>query len=165
MQRSLEFQITIDQPVPIVYAHLADPANFLGLQPLLTSMSSIQEAIVDRRRVCRYETVETFRLGSIPLLHNRIQVETTLTEVDRRIDTRVRSFPNIALQVSYDFVAEGQNTLLTERMEITVARWLAGFVVRQATQAQQQTLANLKARLEADHRPPTNTETAANGIV
>jgi ligand-binding SRPBCC domain-containing protein len=151
MQRSFELKITIDRPVPVVYAHLANPTNFLGLQPLLTSMSPIQETIVDGRRVCRYETVEAFRVGGIPLLRNRIQVETTLTEVDRRIDTRVRSFPNIALQVYYDFVAEGQRTLLAERMEITVARWLAGYVVRQAMQVQQQTLANLKARLEADH--------------
>jgi hypothetical protein len=149
MQRTLEFATVIDRPVSLVYAHLANPANLLGLQPLLTSMSPIRETTIDGCRAFTYETVETFRLCGIPLIHNRIQVQTILTTPDQRMDSHVRSAPNLTLAVSYDFAAKDRRTWLTERMTITVAWWLMGFVVQQATRVQQQTLANLKARPKA----------------
>jgi hypothetical protein len=66
-QQSFSRTIQIEQPVPVVYAHLANPLNLIGLQPLLT--------------------------------------------------------------------------------------WLLGWVIKQATNVQQQTLANLKSRLEAANTP------------
>jgi hypothetical protein len=147
-QRSFSLTIQIDRPVPIVYAHLANPANLLGLQPLLTQMSPIQETIENQQRVYRYETIETFRVAGIPLLHNRIRVQTVLTEENLQMVSVVHSAPRLKLHVVYDFQPCGEGTILTESMRITGHPWLLSWVVAQATSVQQRTLANLKARLE-----------------
>ena len=42
MIQTLQFTIHIARSVPDVYAHLANPHNFIGLQPLLIEMSPIQ---------------------------------------------------------------------------------------------------------------------------
>jgi len=148
MQHKLEFTVHIRRPVSVVYSHLADPTNFIGLQPLLTSISSVQETSVNNKRGYQYETVETFRIGSIPVLNNRIHVQTVLTEPDQQIDTVVQSNPNIRLDVRYQFTALGDDTHLIEQMLISVPAWVSNYVVRTARQVQEQTLANLKHRLE-----------------
>jgi hypothetical protein len=150
MQHKLEFTVHIRRPVSVVYCHLAQPTNLIGLQPLLSSISSVQEIQVDHRYGYQYETVETFRIGAIPVLNNRIHVQTVLTEPDRQIDSIVYSKPNIRLDVRYQFTSLGAETDLVEQMLISVPAWVSHYVVRTAQQVQQQTLANLKHRLEAD---------------
>jgi len=150
MQHKLEFTVHIRRPVSVVYSHLGDPTNFIGLQPLLTSISSVQETFVNNKRGYKYETVETFRIGSIPVLNNRIHVQTILTEPDQQIDTVVQSNPNIRLDVRYKFTALGEDTHLIEQMLISVPAWVSNYVVNTARQVQEQTLANLKHRLETD---------------
>ncbi|MCL4529645.1 MAG: hypothetical protein M1282_09535 [Chloroflexi bacterium] len=93
MQHKLEFTVQIQRPVSVVYAHLAQPRNFIGLQPLLSSISSVEEFSINNKRGCKYETVEDFRVGSIPVFHNRIHVQTVLTEPDQQIDSIVYSKP------------------------------------------------------------------------
>jgi hypothetical protein len=148
MQHTLEFIVHIRRPVSVVYDHLAQPANFIGLQPLLTSISPVEEIQVEGKRGCCYETVETFRIGSLSVLHNRIRVQTVLTEPDVQIDSMVRSQPGIRLDVRYRFISRGEGTDLAEQMRITTPAWVGGYVVRTARQVQEQTLANLKHRLE-----------------
>ena len=150
MQHKLEFTVDIRRPVSVVYDHLADPTNFIGLQPLLTSISSVQEILVNNKRGHKYETVETFRIGSIPVLNNRIRVQTVLTEPDQKIDSVVLSKPNIRLDVHYQFTSLDEETNLIEQMLISVPAWVSNYVVRTARQVQEQTLANLKRRLETD---------------
>ncbi len=153
MQHTLEFTVHIRRPVAVVYDHLAQPANFTGLQPLLTSISTVQEIQVDGRRGCQYETVETFRIGSFPVLHNLIRVQTVLTEPDVQIDSVVHSKPNIRLDVRYRFTSIGVETGLVEKMLILAPAWVSGYVIRTAQQAQEQTLTNLKQRLENGFLP------------
>jgi hypothetical protein len=148
MQHDLEFTVHIRRPVAAVYAHLAQPTNFIGLQPLLSSISSVQEFSIDNKRGYKYETVETFRIGPIPILHNRIGVQTVLTEPEQQIDSVVQSMPNIRLDVHYQFTSLGDETSLVEQMRISVPAWLSNYVLRTARQVQEQTLANLKRRLE-----------------
>ena len=150
MQHTLEFTVHIRRPVPVVYNHLAQPANFIGLQPLLSSISSVQEICVKNKHGYKYETVETFRIGSIPVFNNRIRVQTVLTEPDRQIDSVVHSKPNIRLDVHYLFTFQDDETNLVEQMLISVPAWVSNYVVRTARQVQEQTLANLKRRLETD---------------
>jgi hypothetical protein len=150
MQRTLAFPVHIRRPVSLVYRHLAQPESFIGLQPLLTSISSIQEIRIDGKCGYHYETVETFRIGSLPVLQNRIHVQTVLTGPDRQIDSVVHSWPNIRLDVHYQFTALGEETDLVEQMLISAPAWVAPYVVRTARRVQEQTLANLKHRLETD---------------
>ena len=150
MQHKLEFAIHIRRPVSVVYSHLANPTNFIGLQPLLSSISSVQEIHVNNNRGYEYETVETFRIGSIPVFNNRIHVQTVLTHPDQQIDSVVYSKPNIRLDVHYEFTSLGEETNLIEQMFITVPAWVSSYVIGTARQVQEQTLANLKQRLESN---------------
>jgi|WetSurMetagenome_2_1015567.scaffolds.fasta_scaffold807481_1 hypothetical protein len=153
MQHKLEFTVHIRRPVSVVYDHLAQPENFIGLQPLLSSLSSVQEMEINNKRGYRYGTVETFRIGPIPVLNNRIRVQTVLTEPDRQIDTVVQSKPHIRLDVQYQFTPLGDETHLVEKMLISVPAWVGGYVVRTARRVQEQTLANLKHWLETEELP------------
>jgi hypothetical protein len=150
MQHKLEFTVHVLRPVFVVYDHLAQPENFIGLQPLLSSISSVQEMVINNKRGYRYETVETFRMGPLPVLNNRICVQTVLTEPGRQLDTVVLSRPHIRLDVHYKFTSLSDETKLVEKMLISVPAWLSGYVVRTARRVQEQTLANLKHRLETE---------------
>lgn len=149
MKRTLEFSIEICRPVAVVYAHFAHPPHLLGLQPLLTWMSPIHATRSDRYQVLSYETVETFRLWGLPIHNNRIQVHTIVSDTQTMLVSYVRSKPDLMLAVYYDFQPFEHGTRLAEHMTIGGPAWLMDFIVGQATQAQQHTLANLKARLEA----------------
>ncbi len=149
MKRTLEFSITIARPVTEVYEHLAQPRNFLGLQPLLIEMSPVRESVEADRVVRTYETVEAFRLFGRIVYRNRIKVRSTLTEPPARLDTLVHSPGGVILNVEYQFAVEGAGTRLIEIMHIDMPALLASFVVSQATQAQRAVLARLKARLES----------------
>ena len=148
MIRTLSFTTYIARSVPDVYEHLANPQNFIGLQPLLIEMSPVQSAMINGATVQSYETVEAFRLGGHVVYRNRIRVETTLTKPNEQMDSRVRSPGGVTLHVRYTFTAYNGSTQLAEVMDIHMSRLVAGFVVRQATQAQTAVMARLKARLE-----------------
>ena len=120
---------------------------FFSLQPLLTLISSVQGIYVRDKRGYQYETVKTFRMGSIPMFNNRIRVQTTLAERDQQIDSVVHSQPNIRLDVGYQFTAINDEPELVERMQISVPVLLSGSNRTTGTAA---TLANLKDRLEND---------------
>ena len=151
MMRTLHFTTHIARPVAEVYTHLANPQNFIGLQPLLIEMSPAQTVIENDLPVQSYETVEAFRIGGRIVYRNRIRVKTTLTKTNERIDTLVHSPGGVTLQVQYLFTPEDETrgTCLTEIMDIHMPRLMAGFVVKQATQAQTAVMERLKTRLEA----------------
>ena len=145
---TLPFEIEINHPVTDVFAHLSNPRNFLGLQPLLIDMSEIIEATEDGALVRRYVTTEEFRfLGFIRYL-NHIAVTLRLTDPPARMDAHVDSPGNVTLDVEYHFSARGGGTHLREIVHIQSPRWAARFVNNEATKAQQETLSRLKARLE-----------------
>lgn len=149
MPDTLEFNVQINRPVAMVYAYFAEPMNIIGLQPLLTWISPIQNAFANGVQTYRYETIETFRIGPIPVFNNRIKVKMLLTEPDQQIDTVVLGNAGLRLDVHYQFQPTETGTLLTERMSISVSAWVRSFVVDQARQVQTQTLANLKHKLES----------------
>jgi hypothetical protein len=145
---NLEFQTQIKALPQVVYDHLSDPHNFVGLQPLLTHVEAVQFGEQDGLKNVSYATVEAFRGMGVVLYHNRIQVKTTFTDPPLQFTTTVHSFPNITLHVEYTFELMDGGTLVKERMQIHVHSWLAGFVTSEATKAQTALLANLKKRLE-----------------
>jgi hypothetical protein len=153
MQHRLEFTVHIPLPVSAVYDHLTQPANFIGLQALLSTISSVRETEINNKRGCSNETIETFRIGTIPVLNDRIRVQTVMTEPYRQLDTVVQSKPNICLDVHYQFTSLGDETGLVEKMLISVSAWVSSYMVRTARRVQEQTLANLKHRLETNVHP------------
>lgn len=145
---SLQFEIQIRQPANVIYDHLRNPHNFVGLQPLLTHVEAVQHGGQDGKQTVSYDTVEAFRWFGIALYRNRIHVTTVFTNPPHRFETVVYSVPNIVLNVGYDLLPQSGGTLLRETMQIQVHSWLSKFVLAQATRAQTTLLSNLKERLD-----------------
>lgn len=148
MRHSFELEIVIGRPVEVVYEHLAQPANWVGLQPLLASVSPVART-VEHGRVClRYTTTERFRFGGRLKYDNPIAVRCVLAEPNARMESFVRSFPRLALAATYRFLPAPQGTRLVEAVTIDGTWLLMPYVAGTAMRVQRQTLANLKARLE-----------------
>ncbi len=144
----LTFTQRINAPADRVYDELADPLNMLGLQPLLTDIKVQDVTSTAEDRVFRYQTTESFRLFGLTIWKNRIDVTTQTSAKKRHIESFVRSPGGVTLTANYRFLWDGQYTEITERMRIQCPAMLANFVSRTARQVQQQTLLNLKNRLE-----------------
>lgn len=144
----LDFQTQINIPQQVVYEHLKDPQNFVGLQPLLTHVESVKYEEQHGKQSVSYDTVEAFRWMGIVLYRNRIHVQTIFTNPPYEFETIVHSFPNITLNAKYLFTPQNGETLIKETIQIQTHAWLAKFVLTQATQAQTTLLSNLKHRLE-----------------
>lgn len=144
----LEFQTRIKVPPQVVYDHLSDPHNFVGLQPLLTHVEAVQFGELNGVRSVSYTTVEAFRRMNIVLYRNRIRVQSFFTRPPYQINVVVHSFPNITLNVEYTFAPLGDGVHVKEEMQIQAHALLAKFVISEATKAQTALLENLKHRLE-----------------
>ena len=145
---TLEFQTQIKVPPQVVYDHLSDPHNFVGLQPLLTHVEAVQFGELDGVKSVSYTTVEAFRRMNIVLYRNRIRVRSVFTRPPHQIDVVVHSFPNITLNVEYTFAPLDDGVHVKEVMQIQTHALLAKFVINEATKAQTALLENLKYRLE-----------------
>ncbi len=146
---NLEFQTKIKVSSQVVYDHLADPHNFVGLQPLLTHVDAVQFGEQGGMKSVSYETVEAFRWMGMVLYRNRIRVQTVFTDPPRQFNTLVHSFPGITLNVEYSFVPQDEGVLVKELMQIRVHAGLAKFVTSEAAKAQTALLENLKRRMES----------------
>jgi hypothetical protein len=147
--QTIEVSIIIDAPINVVYEHMADPQNLMGLQPLLIEVTPVQESMAEGLRVLRYESVEAFQVLGVTVYRQRIRVITTLTAPPTRMDAHVDAPRDVHLDVEYHFAEQGSGTRLTEIMHINAPALLMGFVKGEALRAQQQVLANLKQRLES----------------
>ena len=150
--RHFKQEIFIHRPCKDVYEHLAEPRNFLGLQPLLTSLDPLPEQQDENGITLRpFYTVETFRWAGIPLLNNRIHSTAYLIDPHKKLKHLVRSKPGIEIEFNYLFEEQEGNTHLTQTVDIQkVSPLLENFVYHEALKAQGAVLANLKARLEND---------------
>lgn len=146
---TLEFQIHIQTSAKKVYEHLTDPHHFVGLQPLLTHVDSVQFGERDGCKTVSYETVEAFRWRGITLYNNRIRVQTVFTHPPKKLNTVVESFPNVTLNVEFTFTPKNNGVLVKQIMQINTYAWLSKFVISEATRAQNALLVNLKNRLES----------------
>ncbi|MBN8657555.1 MAG: SRPBCC family protein [Anaerolineae bacterium] len=148
-RNTLTFTIDIARPIAVVFGHLSVPQNFIGLQPLLIDISEVNKTTENGVIVHRYTTTEEFRFfGFIPY-HNRIHVTTRLTNPHTRLDTHVESPGGVTLDVEYHLSASTLGTHLQEVIHIQSLRITTGFVLREATKAQNTLLARLKERLES----------------
>jgi hypothetical protein len=138
-----------------VYAHLAEPKSFLGLQPLLVELAETGRSVDARGRPVRgFETVEQLRLAGLMPWRNRLSGEVTLGPADERIDVEVRSRPGIVVRSIYSLRPEllpsgAGGTRASERVEIDCPCLLAPFVRREAERAHERLLQALKQRLES----------------
>jgi hypothetical protein len=145
----IEQSIRIAVPADVVFAHLSDPMSYLGLQPLLASVTEITDARTAAEGARRFRSTEIVRLLGVLPYRNRITWRMQVRPQERRIEFETRSFPRIRLEAAYTLISEGPVSVVTDTVRIDCPRWLRGFVGAQATAAHAALLANLKARLEA----------------
>ena len=137
-------EVTIRVPAARVYAELAEPARFLGLQPLLASVRELPGP--DGARV--FAATERVPIAGPIAWPSRLRVELRPDRAAWRIAFATRAPLGIALRGAFDLVEAGGVTRVVESVELACAGWLRGFVLPQAVHAQEALLANLKRRLE-----------------
>lgn len=144
-----EKSIWICAPPAAVFAHLSEPRNFVGLQPLLVELRETRRGSdPEGRPTRRFETVEKLRLAGIVPFRNRIEGLLTLVSDDEAIEVEVWSRPRLVLRSHYRFSPEAGGTRVAERVTIDCPGLLARLVRRQAERAHDRLLAALKERLE-----------------
>lgn len=145
-----EKRIFIQTTPQAAYNELSNPVNYLGLQPLLTSVDNVQHHTdEDGQTVYTYSAVEAFRfLGLIPY-NNRIHARMTLTRPNEEIQTEVDSPGGVRLYGRFVFEPQDGGVLVRDIIRIQMVWFLRWYVVSQAEAAQETLLTNLKYRLEA----------------
>jgi Polyketide cyclase / dehydrase and lipid transport len=139
-----EREVTVRAPAARVFAELAEPARFLGLQPLLASVRELAGA--DGVRV--FAATERVPLVGPLALPSRLRVELRPDRAAQRIAFATRAPLGIALRGAFALAEADGATRVVESVELACAGWLRRFVLPQAIRAQEALLANLKRRLE-----------------
>jgi hypothetical protein len=144
-QIAFEHEISIAAPLARVFAELAEPVRFLGLQPLLTSVQEIAASEGARA----FEAMERVRvLGPLSML-SWLQVELRPDAAASRIAFATRASLGVRLAGAFSLCSDGSCTRVRQSVELHCSRWLRGFVLPRAMRAQEALLSNLKQRLES----------------
>jgi hypothetical protein len=139
----------IAAPAGRIYAHLSEPASFLGLQPLLIEVTETgRGSNADGRPTRTFRSVERLRLFGFLPWRNAITTHMTLAQADRRIECEVHSPGGVHLRNAFTLESENGASLVADEVSIDCPRWLTGFVVGEARKAHQRLLLNLKQRME-----------------
>jgi hypothetical protein len=149
--RAFELNIFIDRPERVIYEHMAEPINMIGLQPRLTTIDVLQEQKDAKGVVLRpFHIMETYRWGGLPFFRNRLYMVLHLTKPYDLLEAHVYSWPDIHIVYNYTFYeAEGNRTHLVQKVDFEqVSRMLESIVFDQAIKTQRAFLTNLKVRLE-----------------
>jgi hypothetical protein len=149
--RTFEQHIFIDCQKDIVYDHIAEPINMIGLWPSLTTIDVMQEQMDENGITLRpFYTMEVLRWAGIPWIRSRIYSVIHLIRPQDELEFHVHSKLNIKIVFKYKFVQYNDlRTHITQTIEFEpVNKLLEGFVFDQAVKAQRVLFTNLKARLE-----------------
>ncbi|MFI7542575.1 SRPBCC family protein [Actinoplanes sp. NPDC049599] len=135
-------------PAGQVCAHLAEPANYLGLSPLVVEVRDVRRT----GAAVSYVAVERFTLG--PVHHdNLIAVTITVPLPDRRLVSDVVSPARVRLTATVDLAPDGAGTRVTETLRVTCPALLRRFVLGQAREVQRFRAAELTRRMAALSAP------------
>lgn len=139
----------IAAPSRRIYAHLSEPASFLGLQPLLVEVTETARGEDSAGRPTRtFRSVEKLRLLGFLPYRNAITTRMTLTRPNERIECDVHSPGGVRLRNAFIVSADDDGSLVADEVTIECPRWLRRFVVGEARKAHARLLLNLKQRME-----------------
>jgi hypothetical protein len=140
---TLDHSWQVPAPADQVFAHLADPYNYLGLSPLIVAVRDVLPSIdPDGLPVVDYLAVERFRLLRVLRWDNPIMVRMTRSEPAGTITQHVVSPGNVRLTSTLrisaigNAIGDGEEAQLDEHLSITMPGPLRGFVTRQARSVQ-----------------------------
>lgn len=148
--QTFQHQYFINAPVDQIYAHLKQPESYIGLSPLIVSVTDVQQGHDEQgRETCSYVSVERFRFLGLIRYDNHIRVLTTFTQPERQIISDVDSPFNVQVEFTFDFLPQDKGTLVAETVKAAAPSFLMNFVVSQAKAVQLARARILKARMEA----------------
>jgi hypothetical protein len=134
----------VPAPAERIYAHLGEPANYVGLSPLVVEVRDVRR---DGRTVS-YVAVERFTLG--PFKHdNLIAVTMSFPGPGRQLVSDVVSPGRVRLVATVDLVPAGDGTRVTESVQVTFPALLRLLVPGQARKVQRARAAELTRRMAA----------------
>ena len=141
----------IAAPPERIFAHLSEPASFLGLQPLLIEVTETGRGEDGQGRATRtFRSVERLRLFGFLPWRNAITTRMTLARPNQRIECEVDSPGGVHLRTAFTVRGEGAMSVVGDEVTIECPRWLTGFVVGEARKAHERLLLNLKQRMEEE---------------
>ena len=149
--QNLELNVFIDCPRRVVYDHIANPINMIGLQPHLTTIDVLKERKDENAVTLRpFYTLQTFRWGGFPVYRNRLDWIIHLTSPEEELEFHARSRPNIYVIFKYSLTQDNdRSTRIKQTVDfVQVSKLLEKIVAGQANHTQRAVLSNLKVRLE-----------------
>jgi hypothetical protein len=148
-RETFQYCYFIQTPVATVYSYLSVPANYIGLSPLVTEVSDVEQSQdAEGHVILRYEAVETFHFLGFIRYPNRIKVTIVLNQPNQQMINLVESRSIVHIRFVFDFEARDGGTWLTETVTADAPALLKGFVVSQAKTVQQARAQTLKQRVE-----------------
>lgn len=149
--KTFELTIFINCQRDVVYAHLSEPINMIGLQPRLTEINTLKEKRDADGIVLRpFHTVETHRVLGLPIYRNKLYSVIRLTKPKEELEFHVHSKPGIEIIFHYKLQQfSDQRTQVTQTVQdVKANKLLENFVINQVKYTQRILLSNLKVRLE-----------------
>ncbi|WFE24026.1 SRPBCC family protein [Solwaraspora sp. WMMD937] len=120
-----------------VHAHLADPANHIGLSPLIVAVRDIERSTdADGHTVLRYVAVERFKIVGPLRYDNILHVRQTETDPGRRLVMQVRSPARVSVRFVMETEPDGTGSAVTVTVSLTMPALLRSYVVRTAKRVQ-----------------------------
>jgi ligand-binding SRPBCC domain-containing protein len=149
---TFDYRYFVDAPAEAIYAHLAEPASYIGLSPLVTAVHDISHSTdAQGRTVVHYVSVEAFNFLGFIHYDNHIRVAMTLTQPPRQIVSDVDSPFWVKVRFVFDLQPEGSGTWIHETVSARMPGIVRGFVIREAKAVQQARAQILKQRLDPGH--------------
>lgn len=145
---TFQHEYSIQAHVKKVYAHLAEPTNYIGLSPQLVSLADIEWGInLDRQRFVRYWSVEVFQFFRLIKYTNQLDVVMTLTVPNRQIVSEVHSGFDTRIVIEFNLQPHQNSTQVIEVISLHTPALLRSFFIRQARAVQQNRERVLRNRL------------------
>jgi ligand-binding SRPBCC domain-containing protein len=129
----IENACTIAAAPEVVFAHLSDPANYVGLSPLVVA---VRDVSTDADGVTRYRAVERFGLPAGLRYDNVIAVTLTASPDDRTISGDVVSPGWVRLACRYVIEPADGGTRLTDELRLRAPVGLRTFARGRAREVQ-----------------------------
>ncbi|MFE1955016.1 SRPBCC family protein [Streptomyces sp. NPDC059524] len=145
----LKHRFEIAAPPERVFAHLAEPSNYIGLSPLLVAVRDVHRTETDG--TLHYTAVERFRFLGV-LTHDNIIGVTLVAAPDRlparaEITGEVRSPARVRMSYRFTIDRHASGSVVTDTLHLRTPPGLLRFAASQAGAVQQNRARVLTARL------------------
>ena len=149
--KTFELTIFIDSTRKVVYDHLSEPLNMVGLQPLLTEIDVLREEKDESGVTLRpFYMVETIKWMGLPIFRNKIY--SVIRLIKPRDELEIHVYSRLKTEIVFKYAFKQFNDMRTQVTQtvqlIKVNKLLEVTMLDRAKHAQRALLSNLKVRLE-----------------